>query len=131
MNASAEFVRRLYENRDNWPTLFPATIRGAHVVRREQDGTVAEVSHIEGKVINILRFISPTRIDLTEFKRRYTATFRNEFIPDREGMCYRISGSINLRWPYKLLTPFLKQVVVARMRRFVVEPLKAAAEGNR
>ena len=78
VNASADFVRTLFEDPDNWAKLFPATIRGAHVVRRDQHRTVVEVSHIEGKVVNILQFISPARIDLTEFKRRYTATFPNE-----------------------------------------------------
>ena len=76
-------------------------------------------------------FISPARIDLTEFKRRYTATFTNEFIPDGEGMCYRITGIICLRWPYKLMSLLLKPIVVARMRRFIVDPLKGAAERNR
>ena len=131
VNASADFVRSLYEDPDNWAKLFPATIRGAHVVRRDQHRAVVEVSHIEGKVVNILQFISPTRIDLAEFKRHYTATFTSEFIPDGEGMCYRITGTICLRWPYKLLSPFLKPIVVARMRRFIVEPLKGAAERNR
>ena len=111
--------------------LFPATIRRAHVVRRDQHRTVVAVSHVEGKVINILQFISPTRIDLNEFRRSYTATFTNEFIPDGEGMCYRITGVICPRWPYKWLTPFLKPIVVARMRRFVGEPLNGAAERNR
>ena len=35
-----------------------------------------------------------------------------------------------LKWPYKLVTPFVKPIVLARMRRFVVEPLKAASERN-
>jgi len=130
VNASADFVRSLYEDPDNWAKLFPATIRDAHVVRRDKDRAVVEVSHIEGKVVNILHFISPARIDVTEFKRRYTATFTNEFIPDGEGMCYRITGIICLRWPYKVLSPFLRPIVVARMRRFIVEPLKCAAERN-
>jgi hypothetical protein len=131
VNASADFVRTLFEDPENWAKLFPATIRGAHVVRRDQHRAVVKVSHIEGKVVNILQFISPARIDLTEFKRRYTATFTNEFIPDGEGMCYRITGIICLRWPYKLLSPFLKPIVAARKRRFIVDPLKGAAEHNR
>ena len=99
-------------------------------MRRDKHRAVVEVSHIEGKVVNILHFISPARIDVTEVKRRYTATFTNEFIPDGEGMCYRITGIICLRWPYKVLSPFLRPIVVARMRRFIVEPLKGAAEHN-
>ena len=43
-------------------------------------------------------------------------------------MRYKITGDVRLKWPYKLLTPFLKPLVAARMRRFVVMPLKHAAE---
>jgi len=56
VNASADFVRSLYEDPDNWAKLFPATIRDAHVVRRDKHRAVVEVSHIEGKVVNSLHF---------------------------------------------------------------------------
>jgi hypothetical protein len=57
VNASADFVRSLYEDPDNWAKLCPATIRGANAVRRDQHRTVVEVSHIDGKVVNILQFM--------------------------------------------------------------------------
>jgi hypothetical protein len=82
-------------------------------------------------VVNVLRAISPTRIDLDEFKRRYDATFTNEFVPKGEGMRYTLTASVRLKWPYRLLAPFAKPLVLTRMRRYVVEPLKAAAEGER
>jgi hypothetical protein len=72
---------------------------------------VVEVDHVEGKVVNILRDISPTRIDLVEFKRRYDATFVNEFIPEGEGMRYTLTGSVRLKWPYRLAGPFVKPLV--------------------
>jgi hypothetical protein len=128
VNAPADRVRALYRDPDNWARLFPATIRGARVVRREGDATVVEVDHVEGKVVNILRDISSTRIDLVEFKRRYDATFVNEFIPEGEGMRYRLTASVRLKWPYWLAAPFVKPLVLARMRRYIVEPLKVAAE---
>jgi hypothetical protein len=131
VNAPADRVQALYRDPDNWVRLFPATIRGARVVRREGDTTVVEVDHVEGKVVNILRDISPTRIDLVEFKRRYDATFVNEFIPEGEGMRYTLTGSVRLKWPYRLAAPFVRPLVLARMRRYVVEPLKAAAESER
>jgi hypothetical protein len=131
MNAPADRVRALYRDPDNWARLFPATIRGARVVRREGDTTVVEVDHVEGKVVNILRDISSTRIDLVEFKRRYEATFVNEFIPEGEGMCYTLTASVRLKWPYRLAAPFVRPLVLGRMRRYVVEPLKVAAEGER
>ena len=128
VNAPADRVRALYRDPDNWARLFPATISGARVVRREGDATVVEVDHVEGKVVNILRDISSTRVDLVEFKRRYDATFVNEFIPEGEGMRYRLTASVRLKWPYWLAAPFVKPLVLARMRRYIVEPLKVAAE---
>ena len=40
INAPADRVRALYRDPDNWARLFPATIRGARVVRRDGDTTV-------------------------------------------------------------------------------------------
>ena len=40
VNAPADRVRALYRDPDNWARLFPATIRGARVVRRDGDTTV-------------------------------------------------------------------------------------------
>jgi hypothetical protein len=131
INASAKRVQALYRDPDNWARLFPATIRSARVVRVEGDTTVVEVDHAEGKVVNILRDVSSARIELVEFKRRYDATFVNEFIPEGEGMRYRLTASVRLKWPYRLAGPFVKPLVLGRMRRYVVQPLKAAAEGER
>ena len=128
VSAPANRVRALYEDSSNWARLFPATIRGARVVRKEGATTVIEVDHVEGIVMNILQDVSSTQIDLTEFKRRYDATFVNEFIPEGTGMRYRLTASVHLKWPYRLAAPFLKPLVLARMRRYVVEPLKTAAE---
>jgi len=114
VNAPADRVQVLYRDPDNWGNT-----------------TVVEVDHVEGKVVNILHDISSTRIDLVEFKRRYDATFVNEFIPEGEGMRYTLTASVRLKWPYRLAAPFVKPLVLARMRRYVVEPLKAAAESER
>jgi hypothetical protein len=128
VDAPAERVRALYEDPASWARLFPATIRGARVLRREGAATFVEVDHVEGKVLNVLREVSPTRVLLEERKRRYDATFTNDFIPEPGGMRYTVAGAVRLKWPYRLLAPFLKPLVRARMRRYVVEPLKRAAE---
>ena len=107
VSAPADRVQALYRDPGNWARLFPATVRDARIVRREGDTTVVEVDHIEGKVVNILRDISPTRIDLVEFKRRYDATFVNEFIPEGEAMRFTLSASVRLKWPYRLAAPFV------------------------
>jgi hypothetical protein len=74
INATADRVRSLYNDPENWGRLFPATIRRARVLRREANTTEVEVDHIESRVINLVIEVSLTRID-TEFKRRYDATF--------------------------------------------------------
>ena len=131
INASAARVRALYDEPENWARLFPATIRAARVVRREGDTTVVEVDHVEGPVINILREVSSTRLDLFEVKHRYEANFANEFLAEADGMRFRLTASVRLKWPYRLAAPFLKPLVLAQMRRYVVKPLKAAAEAER
>jgi hypothetical protein len=131
VNAPAGRVRALYEDPGNWARIFPATIHGARVVRREGNTTLVEVDHVEGRVLNVLRDVSPTRIELDELKRRYDATFTNTFVPEPGGMRYTLAAAVRLKWPYRLVAPFVKPLVRARMRRYVVEPLKAAAERER
>ena len=128
VNAAADDVRALYENPDNWPFVFAGTIRSARIVRREADAVVVEVDHVEGRVTNVLRRVSPTEIELREFKRRYDATFVNGFVAERGGTRYTLSASLRIKWPYALAQAILKALVLARMRRHVVEPLKRAAE---
>ncbi|BDG05150.1 SRPBCC family protein [Anaeromyxobacter oryzae] len=128
VNAPADRVRALYEDPGGWARVFPATIHGARVVRREGDATVVEVDHVEGKVLNVLRDVSPTRIELAESKRRFDATFTNEFVPEAGGMRYTLTAAVRLKWPWRLIAPFVRPLVLGRMRRYVVAPLKAAAE---
>ena len=130
VRAPAERVRALYEDPANWARLFPETIRGARVVRREGPSTFVEVDHVEGTVQNVLRHVSPTRLALEEWKRRYDATFTNDFVPEPGGTRYTLAGSVRLKGPYRLLAPLLAPVVRARMRRYVVEPLRRAAEAE-
>lgn len=131
VHAPPERLRALYDDPEGWARLFPLTIRGARVVRRQGGTTVVEVDHhVEGPVLNVLRHLSPTRIELEEFKRRYDATFTNEFVPESGGTRYTLSAEVRLKWPYRLLSPFARRLVIAMMRRHVVEPLKAAAEGG-
>ena len=128
LGASPERVRALYADPSQWARVFPATIRGARVVRRQGDVTLVEVDHVEGKVPNVLRVVSTTRIDLEETKRRYDATFVNEFLPEGGGTRYVLTAEVRLRWPYRVVSAQLRPLVRARMRRYVVEPLRAAAE---
>ena len=98
------------------------------MIRREADAVVVDVVHVAGHVTNLLRRVSLTEIELREFKRRYDATFVNRFIPERDGMRYTLTAAVRIKWPYALAEPILKPLVCARMRRYVIEPLKRAAE---
>jgi hypothetical protein len=91
---------------------------------------VVEVDHVEGSVVNVLRSVSPTRIELREFKRRYDATFVNEFVGLGRTTRYTVTAIVRLKWPFRIMEFALKPFVLPRMRRYVVEPLKAAAEHN-
>jgi hypothetical protein len=126
--APADRVASLYREPANWASLFPATIQHARAVRQDGDATVVEVDHVEGKVVNVLRPLSPLRFELTEWKRRYRAVFLNDFRPEAGGTRYTLTADVELRWPYRLLEPFVKLLVLSRMRRYVLAPLKAAAE---
>lgn len=131
VNAPADRVRALYQDFDRWARLFPATIRGTRLVRRDGETTIVEVDHVEGKVLNVLRPVSASRIDLEERKRRFDATFINEFLPEGDGMRFTLTAAVRLKWPFRILAPVVRPLVMARMRRHVVEPLKAAAEAER
>ncbi|WP_242353496.1 MULTISPECIES: SRPBCC family protein [Anaeromyxobacter] len=129
IDAAAEQVLALYADPARWPTIFPATIVAARVVRAEGGELVVEVQHRrEGKVPNRLRQVSPTCLALEESKRRYDATFVSEFIPEPGGMRYTLHGAVRMKGAYRLLSPFLRPVMRAQMRRYAVEPLRAAAE---
>jgi len=126
--APAGRVLALYADPTGWQRVFSLTIRGVRIVRQDAVETVIEVDHVEGTVLNILRQVSPSRIDLTEFKRRYDATFTNEFRPEGGGCRYTLTAGVRLKGPFRLLEPFARPIVVARMRRYVLLPMKAAAE---
>ncbi len=130
VRAPAERVRALYEEFEAWSRLFPATVRGTRLVRRQGETTFVEVDHVEGKVLNVLHRVTPTRIDLEEFKRRFEAVFTNEFVPDGDGMRFTVAAAVRPKWPYWVFAPFLKPLVRSRLRRYVVEPVKAAAEAS-
>lgn len=128
IDAPPERVAALYADVASWPRTFPATIRGARIVSETKGELRIEVDHVEGKVVNLLRRKLPTHFELEEFKRRYDATFSNTFEPERGGTRYVLTAQIRLKWPFRLLAPVVKPLIISRMRRFVLEPMKAAAE---
>ncbi len=131
IDAPYDRVLSLYADPENWPQIFPA-IRAVRILSRSASEKVVEVDHIhEGKVVNRMQRVSATRIDLEEFKRRYDATFINRFDPDPAGTLYTLTALVRLKGLYRLAAPFVKPLVLARMRRYVLLPMKAAAEAGR
>lgn len=122
-------VAQLYRDFLHWPELFPATIRGVHVVRLEPDRTVLQIDHREGSVPNVLHEVSRERIDLWESKRRYDANFVNRFEPVPEGTRYTVSADVVLKGPARILAPFLDGYIRHQIQRYVLEPMRRAAEG--
>jgi hypothetical protein len=67
-----------YRDYRQWPQIFP-TIRAVRATRVEAGRQTLAIDHREGPVVNILADVAPDEIELKEWKRRYTATFRNRF----------------------------------------------------
>jgi hypothetical protein len=84
----------------------------------------------------MLIFLSDTEIGLEESKKKYNASFLNEFKMSTEGTThYVITSFVSLKGLYKVLKPFLLNYVrrqsLWQMRCYVLEPLKAAVEHER
>jgi hypothetical protein len=132
IRAAPQRLATLYIDYPNWSRLFPATIRGARWIGDDGRDITVEVDHrSEGRVVNIIRPISSTVIALDEFKPRFDATFVNRFEPAGDGTRYVLDAEIHFRVPYALIAPLLRGIIRRRMRRFVLEPMRDAAEPER
>jgi len=128
INATGERVFELYANPANWPRVFPK-IQAVRVVREVGDEKVVEVDHVdEGKVINVMRVVSATRIDLGETRRRYDAMFTNTIEAEPGGTRFTVSAEVRLKGFFRLAELFVKPVARLQIRRFVLMPMKNVAE---
>jgi len=121
-------VAALYRDFSGWPRLFPATIRGVRLVRREPQRVTVEVDHRQGTVVNVMSDLSPGRIALWESKRRYDATFVNSFEPAPIGTRYHVTADVELKGPARWLAPFLHRYIRRQIQHYVLEPMRRAAE---
>lgn len=129
IRASPEKAAALYLDYERWPRLFPATIRGVRLLRERAGEITVEVDHrTEGRVVNIIRPESPTVIALDELKPRFAATFVNRFDASPAGTQYTVDADVRFRGAYALLAPLLHGIVRQRIRQFVLEPMRLAAE---
>ena len=131
INAPPERLAALYADWAGWPRLFPATIRGVRLIAHDGQRRTIEVDHTtEGKVINIMMVVSPHEIRLEEFKRRFDARFINRFEAAGQGTRYSIVAEVQLKGVARALGPLVTPIVRARLKRFVLEPMRAAAESG-
>jgi hypothetical protein len=134
--APPEYVAAIYRDAYKWGETFPATIERARVIESGENWAQIEVMHKqEGRVPNTLIFLSITVIALEESKKKFNASFLNEFKARPDGTThYVITSYVTPKGVYKLLKPFLQCYVhrqaLRQMKNYVLEPLKRAAERN-
>jgi hypothetical protein len=130
IRAPRESVFALYATWQDWPRVFWKTIRGVRLVRDDGSARELDVDHVEGHVPNSLRIVSPGLILLEEHKRGFDARFENRFEALEEGTRYVVSAEVTLRGGLRWLRVFARPVIISRLRRFVLEPIRAAAEAG-
>jgi hypothetical protein len=127
-------VAMLYCAVEKWSETFAATIEQAHVTQAGDTWKRIEVLHKrEGWVPNTLILLSGTEIWLEESKKLYDACFLNQFEPAvGGGTHYLITAYIRLKGIFGVVQPLLggyvRRRALAQMRRYVLDPLKNAAE---
>ncbi len=130
IHAPPSLVAALYQDYEDWPRLFPATIRGVRLVRSSGAQTEVEVDHREGRVLNTMTAVSPGRIDLWEAKRRYEGRFVNRFEAAPGGTRYTVDADIRLKGAARLLGPLLAPYIGRQMRQYLLRPMQVAAEAH-
>ena len=129
-----QHVAAIYRDLETWHETFSATIEQARITETGDNWKQVEVIHrMEGQVPNKLIFLSETEIALEESKKQFDAVFLNQFLPlAQRGTYYTLTAYIMLKGVYKLLKPFLQGYIrrraIEQMSRYVLEPLKRAAE---
>jgi hypothetical protein len=130
IRAPQDTVFALYADWEHWPRLFPRTIRGVRLVASEGSSRTIDVDHSEGHVPNVMSIVSPELIVLDEHKRRYDARFENHFEPlaGSRGTRYAVTAAVTLHGKLRWLGPLAKPLIRSRIRRYLLDPLRRAAE---
>ncbi len=128
IDAPADRLMALYLDVEHWPQLFPATIRGTHVVSTDGPVTTVDVDHATaGTVRNVVTVTGPHEITLDEIKPRYHARFVNRFEPVAGGCRYTVTADIALHGALRALRWLVRPIARRQIRRFVLEPMQARA----
>lgn len=130
--APPKLVYRSYCDFGRWPEIFDC-IFDAQFVGMRGNQMVLSILHMKsGLVENRLRAGPGFQAELEEEKDCYRASFRNQFIPQRDGTLYRVEALVRLRGLCRLallLPPPLRTAVAARkVRRQLLLPMKTYAE---
>lgn len=128
IHAPRERVAGVYADFANWPRVFGETIKGVRLVREDGPTKTLEVDHVEGRTMNVMSIVGADEIRLEEWKKRYFARFTNRFESVPEGTRYSVVANVSLAGPFKALAPIVRPIVRARMRKFVLNPVKQVAE---
>lgn len=132
--APPEQVAAVYRDVEKWGETFPATIAHAQVIDTGDNWQHIQVAHKkQGSVPNTLIFLSDIEIGLEESKKKYDASFLNRFEPGiRGGTHYVLTAYVTLKGIYNLFRPLLigyvRQQMLRQMGRYVLIPIKTAAE---
>ena len=112
-----------------WPRIFSETIADTALVRRDAHSLVVMVHHRrDGRVLNVLTDCGNGVVALREFKQRFNATFVNRFARASVGTRYTIDAEVHVKQPFSVIAPLLRGVVERALRRYTMDPLRAAAE---
>ncbi len=122
-------VAALYADYQNWDKIFPL-IKKVHLVEQREEKTILAIDHVEGRFPNVLRKISGDTFELWEVKQKYSGIFLNKFESVSQGTKYTVRAEIRLNGFYRLLELFAGGLVRTKIQRYLIEPLKFAAEAN-
>jgi hypothetical protein len=129
IRAAPERVSAMYRDYRRWPELFPATIRGARLIRENDTTQAIEVDHRQaGRVLNLLTVLSADEMRLEEFQPHYEARFTSRFEATPEGTRFTIVADVQLKGALRLLSLIARPFVRRRIAKHVLRPLKARAE---
>lgn len=131
VHAPPERLVSLYLDWSHWPELFPESIRDVRLAGRKAEATYLEVDHTtDGTVPNVIRELGPHEVRLEEHKRRYDASFLNRFETVPAGTRYTVVADVQLHGPLRALSSFAVPLVTARIRRYILDPMRRAAESH-
>lgn len=128
IHASPERVAAIYGDYESWPRTFPRTVHGTRLIADEGPRKTVEVAHVEGRVLNVMSRVAPGEIVLDEWKKRYRARFRNRFEAVPGGTRFTVVADVVLEGALKALAPIARPIIRRRLRRFVLDPIRAVAE---